>query len=119
MTIDEMEAELANRRPLAYGYYELDEEEWEFVPDVTDNDAVTEIEDINPEKLDASYGTAAYDLAYGMEEVALTSGICPQCGESVEINVNLSMACKDDTVFYDCTHTSNHKYMIANVNDLR
>lgn len=94
MTLDEMESEHVERVPLPLQLID-DYREVSFTPEG-----------------DPGFGTAAYDTAFGMEITSLTMGICPQCGELVERNTWMNLQCPDETLYYDCTFSASHKYLI-------
>lgn len=103
MTLDEMEAVEAAKRAARPALPPVDISHYEVVID-SDEEAVVEFTR-RPDR-------SPYDIAYGIEIIALTQGICPQCGEAVELNRQMTLDDAEDTLYYDCTHTTNHKYLI-------
>ena len=105
MTLDEMEHQYEPPKREALPIYLSDE--WQAVDDT-------------PE-FDAGFGTAQYDIAYGMEVTALLQGLCPQCGDGVERNTMLNLHSQEETLYYDCIFDHRHRYLIlkADQNDFR
>lgn len=55
------------------------------------------------------FGTSIYDLAIGREVIALGIGVCPQCGEAVERDLDLS---DSEVDYYNCIWAKSHRFMV-------